>query len=129
MRTRLIPFMVLGLVLVSALACTAAANQPIPDGIYSYGVVELSLVNGNWAITHGSFINVEEGTYTVAGNQIQFNLVKQASADECSTTQKSFAYQWSVAAKSITLTKLDDTCEIRISDLTGSALSLKGAGQ
>ncbi len=131
MQLNAIKFVMLGFLLAVAAGCTSAASQPIPDGVYtdSGGVVELSLVKGNWFINHGPFKHVEEGTYLFSGNQIQFNLVKRDPIDECNAAETSFAYHWSLAGKSMTLTKLDDNCGIRTSDLAGGPLSLKGTGQ
>ncbi len=131
MRIRIVQFGALGLLLLLAIGCASAAAQPIPDGVYTSrdGIVDLRLAKGSWFITHGPFAHVEEGTYAFSGNQIRFELVKQDLADECSATQKTFSYQWTTSGKSITLTKLDDSCSIRMSDLTGGPLALKDASQ
>ncbi len=122
---------VLAILPVLAAGCGSAAAQPVTDGIYTdpTGTVELSLANGNWFVNHDVHKHVEEGTYKFSGNQIQFTLLKQDSGDLCDSGEKTFAYQWTLAGKSITLTHIDDQCNIRSADLTWSPLSLKGTAQ
>ncbi len=106
-------------------------SQPISDGIYTNypGTIELGLVKGEWFLNLGAKKHVEEGIYTFSGNQIAFDVSRRDSEDPCDAGEKSFHYQWGWAGGSITLTPLDDSCDVRTLGLVQGPLLQEGAGQ
>jgi hypothetical protein len=99
---------------MAATWCVAAA---FPTGEYEAGGTVIDFGgDGRVHILQGGQ-SVVEGTYKVAGDKLILTDVTGSFA--CLKDKASGTYTWHVKESALTLTKVDDPCEDRSSDMTG----------
>jgi hypothetical protein len=105
---------VAGLSLTMATLCGAAA---FPAGTYEAGGTSIEFgSDGHVHVVQGGK-SVVEGTYKGVGDKL--TITDESGAFACPKDKASGTYTWHVEKSALTLTKVDDPCDDRSSDLTG----------
>jgi hypothetical protein len=99
---------------MAATWCVAAA---FPTGAYEAGGTVIDFgSDGRVHVLQGGK-SVVEGTYKVTGDKLTLTDVSGSFA--CPKDKASGTYTWHVKESALTLTKVDDPCDDRSSDITG----------
>jgi hypothetical protein len=99
---------------MAATWCVAAA---FPTGAYEAGGTVIDFgSDGRVHVLRGGK-SVVEGTYKVTGDKLTLTDVSGSFA--CPKDKASGTYTWHVKESALTLTKVDDPCDDRSSDITG----------
>ena len=78
--------------------------------------------DAQFAFAIGNVLFFDDGRVTVHGNRIAFT-ERVAKGERCAGAQRVGTYTWKVAAKSLTLTALNDPCRWRREILTAQPLA------
>lgn len=104
-----------GLSLTVAATCYGAAA--FPTGAYEAGGIVINFgSDGRVHVLQGDK-SVVEGTYKIVGNKLTLTDVSGSFA--CPKDKASGTYTWQIEESAPTLTKVDDPCDDRSSDITG----------
>lgn len=99
------------------IAATCSSAAAFPTGAYEAGGMVLNFGgDGRIHVLQGGK-SVVEGTYKIAGDKLTLTDVSGTFA--CPKDEASGTYIWQIDKSALTLTKVDDPCDDRASDITG----------
>lgn len=102
----------------TALAAAAASASDFPVSTYEARGFTLAFDgNGHFRVSHKTTVGVE-GDYSVSGDQLTF---KDASGPWACPKDQGGTYQWDAKGGTLSLKKVSDSCNDRVTDLTASA--------
>jgi hypothetical protein len=103
-----------------SMAAGSAIAAAFPAGKYGAGGMSIEFgANGRFHVTEGGQ-SIVEGTYKADGDKLTLTDVSGPQA--CAGKAASGTYYWRLDHSALTLTKADDPCEDRASDLSGHTM-------
>ena len=123
-----------GLLVLAFGAVNCGAQQyQAPEGKYAVTQgnekYELNLSRGHFRwedASNAPGLILQDGSYQVNGNQIQFNVTRRTAEDVCAASERAFVYAWNFDGKALTLTTVQDPCARRSEILSGQAWNYLG---